>query len=94
MKPKRKTQLERIRGRLHERGHVTRNECLRYFITRCAARIADLEKQGYVFRTEDTGRDYVYHLVSIGGVPYQKPVKGSCETCVASKFLVANFETA
>lgn len=48
------TQLERIRGRLLERGFVTRNECLQYFI-------------------ENTGRDYIYHLVSTNGAPFQSP---------------------
>ncbi|UPJ35830.1 hypothetical protein IVB45_02120 [Bradyrhizobium sp. 4] len=64
------SQLERIRARLHDRGMITRNECLRNFITRCAARIIDLEKQDYVFRTEETGADFIYYLVSINGVTY------------------------
>jgi hypothetical protein len=40
------------------------------------ARIEDLEqKHGYIFRTKDTGREYVYHLLSIHSVPFQKPEK-------------------
>lgn len=77
---KSKSQLERIRTRLHERGYITRNECLRNFISRCAARIADLEKEGYVFRTEDTGRDFIYHLVSIGNKPFMTaPARAQAE---------------
>jgi hypothetical protein len=33
------------------------------------------QKRGYIFRTEDTGRDYIYHLVSTNDVPYQKPAR-------------------
>lgn len=69
------SQKERIRARLHKHGYVTRNECLSQFpaITRLSARIADLELEKYVFRTEDTGRDYIYKLVSIKGEPYINP---------------------
>lgn len=61
-----KSQLERIKIKLDRDGYVTRNECLSQFpaITRLGARIDDLEKEGYVFKTENTGRDYIYHLVS------------------------------
>ena len=77
MQPKRKSQIERIKTKLARDGFVTRNECLRQYpaITRLGVRIEDLEqKHGYVFRTEDTGRDYIYHLVSVNGVPHEKPV--------------------
>ena len=65
------TQVERIKAKLARDGYVTRNECLSQFpaITRLGARIDDLEKQGYVFFTENTGRDYVYRLLSINGQP-------------------------
>jgi hypothetical protein len=45
---------------------VTRNECLSQFpaITRLGVCIDDLEREGYVFKTENTGGDYVYRLVS------------------------------
>jgi hypothetical protein len=33
----------------------------------------DLERfHAYIFSTENTGRDYVYKVVSINGVPFQK----------------------
>jgi hypothetical protein len=61
-----KTQLERIKAKLDRDGWVSRNECLSQFpaITRLGARIDDLERLGFVFKTENTGRDYVYRLVS------------------------------
>lgn len=48
------------------RGCISRNECLSTFpaITRLGARIDDLEKRGYVFRTEAKHGDYTYYLVS------------------------------
>jgi hypothetical protein len=69
------TQLERIKLKLRLHGYVTRNQCLSQFpaITRLGARIEDLErKERYVFRIENTGPDYVYHLVSTDGVPFGK----------------------
>ena len=79
----RKSQIDRIKAKLERDSYVTRNECLRQFpaITRLGARIEDLEqKHGYVFTTENTGRDYVYRLVSING----RPVAKSHEPPVAS----------
>jgi hypothetical protein len=45
---------------------VTRNQCLSQFpaITRLGARIKDLEKEGYVFKPEWRGKDYVYTVVT------------------------------
>jgi len=61
------TQNDRVKAKLARDGYVTRNECVRQFpaILRLSARIQDLEEEAYVFRAEDTGRDYVYHLVSL-----------------------------
>lgn len=61
-----KTQLERVKAKLERDGFVTRNECLSQFpaITRLGARIDDLRNEGWAFKTENTGRDYVYRLVS------------------------------
>ena len=71
-----KTQLERVKIKLARDGFVTRNECLsqRPAITRLGARIDDLERLGYVFQTENTGRDYVYRLVR---APAAKPLSDS-----------------
>jgi hypothetical protein len=68
-----KTQLERVRGKLHRDGFITRNECLSQFpaITRLGARIVDLEKEGYAFEAKHDHRDYRYTLLSIKGVPFQ-----------------------
>lgn len=61
-----KTQLERVKAKLERDGFVTRNECLSQFpaITRLGARICDLQEEGWTFKTENTGRDYVYRLVN------------------------------
>jgi hypothetical protein len=87
---KRLSQLERIKIKLARDGSVSRNQCLNTYpaITRLGARIEDLEaKHGYVFRTENTGRDYVYHLVRIGAVPHYtraaraRMMKEAAENC-------------
>lgn len=64
--PVRKSQLERVKAKLERDGFVTRNECLSQFpaITRLGARICDLQELGWTFATENTGRDYIYQLVS------------------------------
>ena len=58
--------IERVKAKLDRDRFVTRNECLSQFpaITRLGARICDLQEEGYVFKAENTGRDYVYRLVS------------------------------
>jgi hypothetical protein len=58
-----KTQLERIVDILERDGRISRNQCLRMFISRLAARIADLELDGWKFETEKVGGDYVYRVV-------------------------------
>jgi hypothetical protein len=77
MTTKPKTQLERIRGRLHEYGWITRSQCLSQYpaITRLGARICDLEAEGYVFKAEWKGGDYVYTLLAVNGVPFTKAEK-------------------
>jgi hypothetical protein len=55
-----KTQLDIIRTQIHEEGYVSRNWCLARFITRLGARIIDLKREGYEFRTSFDGADYVY----------------------------------
>lgn len=56
------TQKNRIAKRLLERGEISRNECLRNYISRLGARIQDLENEGWVFETETRGGDYIYKL--------------------------------
>jgi hypothetical protein len=58
-----KSQLERIRGVLDRDGYISRNACLRDYITRLAARIADLEDEGWKFETKKVGNDFVYRVV-------------------------------
>jgi hypothetical protein len=60
------SQNERIRRKLARDGKITRNQCLRQFpaITRLAARIKDLQAEGYVFKEEKRGGDYVYTVVT------------------------------
>jgi Helix-turn-helix domain len=59
----RKTQLDRIVALLERDGRISRNACLSMFISRLAARIADLEEDGWVFKTEKVGGDFVYRVV-------------------------------
>ena len=59
-----KTQVERVKCQLEKVGYVTRNQCLRVYITRLSAIIYTLEhKYGMIFRTEEVDGDYKYSLI-------------------------------
>lgn len=58
------TQLNSIKALLEMGGFVSRNYCLRNHVTsRLAARIRDLEKAGWTFRTSKRDGDFIYWLV-------------------------------
>lgn len=69
------TQEQWIIGQLRNKGCITRNQCLKNYISRLGARISDLKAKGWVFDTEnvkvkkpngDIGSDYKYILVEEG----------------------------
>jgi phage pi2 protein 07 len=55
-----KSQLTWIKEQLLKHGEISRNTCLRNYISRLSARILDLEKDGWVFTTEKRKGDFVY----------------------------------
>jgi len=65
-------QKDWIKSQLLTNGSITRNECLRQYISRLAMHIAVLKQEGWEFKTErvevstswGTGSDYKYILVS------------------------------
>lgn len=69
-----KSQKERVIKRLLEKNEITRNECLKNYISRLSAIIQDLEEEGWKFETERRGgnykteADYVYRVVE---TPYK-----------------------
>lgn len=58
------TQLALIKAKLHTDGYITRNWCLKRFVSRLGARISDLKKEGMDFTTtrvpNKNGWDYKY----------------------------------
>jgi hypothetical protein len=60
-----KSQLTWIKEQLLKHGEISRNTCLRNYISRLSARILDLEKDGWVFTTEKRGGDFVYKAAFI-----------------------------
>lgn len=58
-----KTQLQFVLERLKENGRVSRNDCLRHYVSRLGAYICDLRKEGYEFEAKSEGGDYVYILI-------------------------------
>ena len=65
-----KSQKDRVIYKLNHTGFITRNECLKNFISRLSAIIQDLEEEGWVFKTSRQGgnykteADYRYDVVS------------------------------
>lgn len=65
------SQVEFIKTKLQENGEISRNECLKQYISRLGARINDLKQLGWQFETEvrrtikpngSHGKDFVYKL--------------------------------
>lgn len=67
---KKLTQLQWVKDRLKANGYITRNECLRVYISRLGALIATLKEEGYEFDAGyikvatpfGVGKDYKYTL--------------------------------
>jgi len=60
------TQKKWVKSQLKEKGFITRNECLRNYISRLGSIICDLKKEGYditgdYIKTE-YGKDFSYKL--------------------------------
>jgi hypothetical protein len=55
-----KSQKQRIIAKLKRDGTVSRNECLRNYISRLGAIICLLKKQGWEFETSEKDGDYIY----------------------------------
>ena len=56
------SQLEWIKQKLIENGKISRNECLRNYISRLSGRILDLKQSGWEIEGENENGDYVYYL--------------------------------
>lgn len=54
------TQKDRVVKRLKAFGRISRNECLRNYISRLGAIICDLTKEGWEFDAKNVKGDYVY----------------------------------
>ena len=54
------TQEERIKNKLIRDGFITRNECIKNYITRLSAYILILKKEGWEFEVKDKNGDYMY----------------------------------
>lgn len=64
------TQIDFILRHLQMNGYITRNECLRAYISRLGALICLLEKRGYKFQAKyiktPQGKDYCYTWLKDG----------------------------
>ena len=60
------SQKDFILKTLKEKGYITRNECLRNYISRLGAHICQLAKEGHditgEYLTTEYGKDFIYRL--------------------------------
>jgi hypothetical protein len=54
------SQKDFVIEQLNNSGEITRNQCLKNYISRLGAIICQLKKEGWMFRAENRGGDYVY----------------------------------
>ena len=55
------TQLQFVKDKLNEDGMISRNHCLRNYISRLSAIILKLKNEGYIFTTYiSDNNDYIY----------------------------------
>lgn len=54
--------MELILAQINETGQISRNWCLKNYITRLGSRIWDLKQDGYEFSIKKEGGDYIYVL--------------------------------
>ena len=59
------TQRKFVEQQLTEFGFITRNTCLKNYISRLGAIICLLKKQGWDISGENLKGDYIYHLKSL-----------------------------
>jgi len=57
------TQREIVINQLNETGKISRNWCLRNYISRLGAIACQLKKEGWSFATQNEGGDYIYYTV-------------------------------
>lgn len=57
-----KTQRKWVEEQLRATGEITRNQCLKNYISRLGAIMLDLKKDGWDFTTSSREGDYVYTL--------------------------------
>lgn len=57
------SQKDRVLKQLRTNGQISRNECLRNFITRLSAYILDFRKEGMEIEAEYKNGDYIYKLL-------------------------------
>lgn len=84
-----KTQIDFVIKQLLENGKISRNDCLKNYITRLGAIINRLNKEGWEieggYKKGDYGKDYVYNVIKS---PFKKVVyykKGTNEV-LATKY--------
>jgi len=62
---KNNSQKQRIIGQLQKYGFITRNACLKNYISRLGAIIFDLKQEGYEFEAKDMENgDYIYKWIN------------------------------
>lgn len=59
------SQIQWVKEQLGQYGEISRNTCLKAYISRLGAIIQKLEYQGYTFKPERRKGDYVYVMTAV-----------------------------
>lgn len=57
------SQKDRVLKQLREHGYISRNDCLKNFISRLSAYILEFKKEGMHIEAKEVEGDYIYTLL-------------------------------
>ena len=66
------SQKELVKQQLTVNGEVSRNWCLKNFITRLAAISNQLKKEGWNFETEERNGDFIYKVKKVKPIVFNQ----------------------
>ena len=92
MENKKKTQKEFVKAELAKKGFVTRNNCLRNYITRLSAYIFELKDEGFEFETKSVEEQTLYGMQNDFVYFWKNQSEGKLETTYIFKVFDAGSE--
>lgn len=92
MENKKKTQKEFVKAELAKKGFITRNNCLRNYISRLSAYICELKEEGFQFETKKIDEETLYGTQNDFVYFWKNQSEGKLETTYIFKVFDAGNE--